>query len=97
MFSLPNEFLALLNAFRPLFSVSVWASAQILVMGSILCQGNRTVSSALRAVGLKNSSKFRNYHNVFSRASWSSLVAAKILFGLLILIFCFRGNYYAWY
>ena len=64
MFSLPNEFLIFLDAFRQLFSVSVWASAQILVMGSILCQGDRTVSSALRAVGLENSPQFRNYHNV---------------------------------
>jgi len=92
MFSLPNEFLTFLDAFRPLFSVSVWASAQTLVMGAVLCQGDRTVSSALRAVGLENSSKFRNYHNVLSRARWSSLAAAKILFGLLVLFFVPKGS-----
>ena len=59
MFSLPTEFLPFLEAFRQLFSVSVWASVQTLVMGAILCQGNRTVSSALRAVGLGDSPRFR--------------------------------------
>jgi hypothetical protein len=87
MFSLPSEFVIFLNAFGQLFSVSVWSSAQILVIGTILCQGNRTVSSALRAVGLEDSPKFRNYHNVLSRANWSSFAAAKILFGLLVIAF----------
>ncbi len=60
-------------------------------MGAILCQKDHTVSSALRAVGLENSPKFRNYHNVLSRASWSSLAAAKILLGLLVLFFIPKG------
>jgi len=87
MFSLPNEFLIFFDAFRYLFSVSVWYSAKTLVMGTILCQGNRTISSALRAIGLENSPNFRNYHNVLSRAHWSGLAAAKILFGLLVNVF----------
>ncbi len=87
MFSLPSEFLIFLNAFKQLFSKSVWNSAHILVMGTLLCQGNRTVSLALRTVGLENSRKFRNSHNVLSRAQWSSLAAAKILFGLLVIAF----------
>lgn len=91
MFSLPTEFLPFLEAFRHLFSVSVWTSVQTLLMGAILCQGNRTVSSALRAVGLENSPKYRNYHNVLSRARWSSLAAAKILLGLLVGLFVAEG------
>jgi|TARA_B100001167_G_C16756353_1_gene298930 hypothetical protein len=91
MFSLPTEFLPFLEAFRQLFSVSVWASVQTLVMGAILCQGNRTVSSALRVVGLGDSPRFRNYHNVLSRARWSSLATAKILFGLLVSLFAPSG------
>ena len=91
MLSLPNEFIIFLDAFRQLFSVSVWASVQTLVMGAVLCQGNRTVSSALRSVGLENDPKFRNYHNVLSRARWSSLAAAKILLGLLVCFFAPTG------
>ena len=87
MFSLPTEFVVLLDAFRPLFSPSVWQWAQTLVMGAILCQGNRTVASCLRAVGLGNTPDFCKYHNVLRRARWSGLAAAKILFGLLIRLF----------
>ena len=58
MFSLPNEFIIILVSFRKLFSASVWGWAQTLVMGAILCQGNRTVASCLRAVGLGNSPDF---------------------------------------
>ena len=87
MFSLPNEFVIFLDAFRPLFSPSVWRWAQTLVLGAILCQGNRTVASCLRAVGLGNTPDFCRYHNVLRRARWSGLAAAKILFGLLIVVF----------
>jgi len=87
MFSLPNEFVIFLESFRKLFSPSVWGWAQTLVMGAILCQGNRTVASCLRAVGLGNSPDFYNYHNVLRRAHWSGLAAAKILSGGLIVLF----------
>ena len=87
MFSLPNEFVIFLDAFSQLFSSSVWGRAQTLVMGAILCQGNRTVASCLRAVGLGNSPDFCNYHNVLRRARWSGLAAAKILLGRLIVLF----------
>ncbi|MBF0351761.1 MAG: transposase [SAR324 cluster bacterium] len=87
MFSLPNEFLIYLDAFRPVFSVPVRGLAQTLVMGTILCQGDRTVASALRSIGLENDPKFRNYHSVLSRDRWSSLSIAKILFGLIVRAF----------
>ena len=87
MFSLPNEFIIILESFRKLFSPSVRGRAQTLVMGAILCQGNRTVASCLRAVGLGNSPDFYNYHNVLRRAHWSGLAAAKILLGGLIVLF----------
>lgn len=91
MFSLPFEFSIFLDSFRQLFSSSVWANAQVLVMGTILCQGNRIVSSALQAVGLGEDPKYRNFHNVLSRARWSSLAAAKILLGLLLFFFIPSG------
>ncbi len=87
MFSLPNEFVIFLDALRPLFSPSVWRWAQTLVLGAILCQGNRTVASCLRAVGLGNTPDFCRDHHVLRRARWSGLAAAKILFGLLIVVF----------
>ena len=91
MFSLPIEFCIVSNSFRQLFSVPVWASAQTLIMGAMLCQGKRTVASALRSVGLEEGPHYRNNHNVLKRANWSGLAAAKILFGLLILTFVPKG------
>jgi len=45
--------------FAPLFSRRIWQHAQVLLMGAILAPGRRTVSSALRAMGLKtNTSGF---------------------------------------
>lgn len=85
MFTLPVEIVSVLEMFRPLFSVPVWGSAQTLVLGALLSQGSRTVSSCLRASGLQEEAHFCNYHRVLNRAKWSSLAAAKILFGALVL------------
>lgn len=86
MFTLPSEILTLLSAFGPLFSSSVWQSAQILITGCLLSQHSRTVTSSLRAVGLSDLKEFSKYHRVLSRAKWSNLAASQILFGLIVMI-----------
>ena len=50
----------------------------------ILAPGKRTVTSALRAVGLDNEKRFCRYHRVLSRAAWSSREASPLLLGLLV-------------
>jgi hypothetical protein len=85
MFTLPIEIVTVLEMFRPLFSVAVWASAQTLVLGALLTQGSRTVSSCLRATGLQEEQHFCKYHRVLNRAKWSPLAGAKILFGAIVL------------
>ena len=52
--------------------------------GAILAPGCRTVSSALRAMGLDQERRFHRYHRALSRASWSSLEAGRVLLGLLV-------------
>jgi hypothetical protein len=52
-------------------------------MGAILTPGRRTVSSALRAVGLCQQKQFHRYQRVLSHASWSSVKASRVLLGLL--------------
>lgn len=86
MFSLPQEIIIILSAFVPLFSSRVWCHAQILVIGSILCTGKRTVTSALRVMGLSKDEKFTNYHRVLNRAKWNTRQGAKILLGLIVLL-----------
>jgi hypothetical protein len=81
----------LLAPFAPLFSRRVWQNAQVLLMGAILAPGRRTVSSALRAMGLDQQKRFHRYHRVLSRASWSSRDVSRILLGSLVEAFVGEG------
>jgi hypothetical protein len=80
-----------LAPFAPLFSKSVWQHVQVLVAGAILAPGRRTVSSALRAMGLDQYKRFHRYHRVLSRARWSSREASRVLLGLLLETFVGEG------
>jgi hypothetical protein len=87
MRTLPATMIRLLAPFVPLFSKRVWQNAQVLLMGAILTPGRRTVSSALRAMGLDQHKRFHRYHRVLSHASWSSVKASRVLLGLLVEMF----------
>lgn len=63
----------------------------MLLVGSILAPGKRTVTSALRVMGRSNEVHFQNYHRVLSRAVWSSLAASRILLALLVSAFAPEG------
>lgn len=60
----------------------------MLVIGSLLTNGRRVVTAALRMVGLADKPSFNQYHHVLSRAVWSPLVLARTLLGLLLHTFC---------
>jgi hypothetical protein len=92
MHTLPTTMIRLLEPFAPLFSKSVFQHVQVLVAGAILAPGRRTVSSALRAMGLDQHKRFHRYHRVLSRASWSTLEASRILLGLLVEAFVPQGD-----
>jgi hypothetical protein len=81
---LPETILLVLAPFAPLFSQRVWLHAQVLLLGAMLTPGVRTVTAALRAMGLATERHFPNYHRVLNRASWSALRGSQILLGLLI-------------
>lgn len=73
--------------FAPLFSARVWRHVLVLVTGTLLTPGKRTVCAALRAMGLSGCKEFSRYHRVLSRARWSSLAVARVLLGLLVAVF----------
>jgi len=73
-----------LTHFAPVFSDRVWSHALVLVMGAILSPKQRTVTAALRVMGLSDEAHYGNYHRVLSRAVWSSLMLSRILLGLLV-------------
>lgn len=84
MITLPPEMMIILTHFAPEFSERVWDWAQILVAGAILAPGKRTVTSALRVMGLSKEQQFQNYHRVLNRAKWSALKVSRILLGLIV-------------
>ena len=61
------------------------------MVGAILSRVERTVTAALRVMGLNGEKHFQNYHRVLNRAVWSSLEASHILLGLLISAFVSSG------
>src|ERR671914_2794508 len=91
MRALPPKMVQVLTPFVPLFSKRIWQHAQLLLVGAILAPGRRTVSSALRAMGLDQGKRFHRYHRVLSRARWSSLEASRVLLGLLLEAFVGEG------
>ncbi len=72
MMIIPKEFSVQISAFAPLFERKVFRHATILLMGSLLVVGRRTVCSALRAMGLEQEKQFHKYHRVLSQAKWSA-------------------------
>src|ERR1035441_3917545 len=89
--TLPPELASILLAFCPLFSCRVWKSAHVLFIGAILAPGKRTVSSALRVMGLGDEQHFQNYHRVLNRAAWSCRKASLILVRMLVAAFAPEG------
>ncbi len=83
MLTLPFALTNLIVGFAPLFSKPVWKHVQVLLGGAMLAPGKRTVTSALRVMGLSREKHFQTYHRVLNRARWSSLSASRILLGLL--------------
>jgi len=91
MLPLPNEIIALLIAFAPLFSRPVFGYVQVLLVGAILTPGQHTVANVLRVMGLQQTPRFQNYHRVLNRAKWNSRKAARVLLGLLVAAFAPLG------
>jgi hypothetical protein len=89
--TLPVELAFIILAFRPLFSQRVWDSAYLLLMGAILAPSKRTVTSALRIMGLAEERHFQNYHRTLNRAVWSCRHAGLILLRMLLTTFVPSG------
>ena len=84
MLTLPDAIISLLNPFAPMFQARTWSKVQVLLIGAILATRKRTVTSALRVMGLSDDTSFARYHHVLNRAGWSPLRLAHCLLLLLI-------------
>jgi DDE superfamily endonuclease len=81
---LPDAIILVLAPFAPRFSHRVWLHAQVLLLGAMLAPGPRTVTAALRVMGLALERRFTNDHRVLNRTNWSARHGSRILLGLLI-------------
>jgi hypothetical protein len=81
---LPEAIRRVLAPFAPLFADHVWRPAHVLWLGASLTPGPRTVTAALRVMGLGMERHFTHDHRVLNRASWSARQGSRILLGWLI-------------
>jgi hypothetical protein len=81
---LPASIIPTLLPFASLFTAPTWRHVQVLLTGTLLAQGPRTVAAALRVMGLAHEPRFERYHRVLSRGRWSGVQGSQILLGLLI-------------
>lgn len=89
MLNLPPIVIELFNPFAPVFhGATTWEKAKTLVIGAILTPGQRTVTTALRVMGLSEETSFAQYHQVLNRAIWSPLAVSRILLGLVVSTLC---------
>ncbi len=91
MLTLPAAIVAVLLPFGTLFTNPTWQKAQLLLVGTILTTGQRTVAAALRVMGRSDQDDYSRYHEVLNRAVWSPREAARILL-LLLLQYFDRGD-----
>jgi hypothetical protein len=89
---LPAEIILVLSHFAPAFTQPTYQKAIVLVMGTILAKGRRTVASALRAMGKEQEAGWSKYHQVLNRAQWSELEVSQLLLQLIVSTFVSAGT-----
>ena len=89
--TLPKAYVSLMQAFAPHFSNCIWEHARVLLLGTILAPGRRTVTAVLRIMGLSEERQFQTYHRVLNRAVWSSWALSRTLLKLLVQTFVPKG------
>lgn len=87
MLNLPPTIMTVLVPFAPVFQAKTWRKVPVLLIGTILAPGKRTVTAALRVMGLKDEKHYAQYHHILNRAAWSPLSMAECLLMLLVKTF----------
>jgi len=75
----PPILVSWLAVFSSCFTAPVWQHVQVLVAGAVLAPGKRTVTQALRVMGLAEQPGFGRYHEVLNRARWNAREVARRL------------------
>lgn len=90
--SLPTPIIQVLQHFRPAFTRPTWDKALVLLAGTLLARGRRTVTAALKQMGLHDEADYTLFHQVLNRASWSCLTLSRLLLRLLVNTFVQAGG-----
>lgn len=86
------EIIQLLSVFSVAFTVPTFAKVLVLIFGTILAPGRRTVTAGLRMMGLGADPHYSKYHRVLNRDCWSPWLVSKILLNLILRIFLSSGG-----
>ena len=84
MSDLPRTIISVLSHFASLFSRPVFCHVKTMFSAHIISKGRRCVTDLLRSASLTTVKNFSKYHDVFSKAKWSTFSGAKILFFQLL-------------
>ena len=87
MHSPSPEIIQLIAVFSVAFTAPTFKKVMVLIFGTILAPGRRTVTAALRMMGLGADPNYSKYHGVLNRDRWSPWVVSRILLGLILLFF----------
>src|SRR4051795_3295473 len=82
--SVPAVLAAWMQPFGCFFTPAVWRHVLVLVAGGVLAPGRRTVTAALRGMGLGHGAGVGAYHRVLGLGRWSSRAVAHRLLLLLV-------------
>jgi hypothetical protein len=67
--SLSEPMMSVLCEFESAFSQPTWSKVQVLILGTLLACGRRTVTAALRQMGLHEASNVSLYHHGLAAAA----------------------------
>jgi len=87
----PDVLARWLLPFAGAFTVPTWRSVLVLVSGTLLAPGRRTVTTALSILGLREIATFTTFHRVLNRNRWSGRWLARQLLHQLVEAFVPRG------
>lgn len=79
------------NMFKSVTPLGQLKAIMVLAVGAILAPARRTVTAALRVMGLEHDARFQNYHRVLNRARWCTRSAGWILLSFLLRAFAPEG------
>ena len=83
----PARLAGWMQPFSAGFTAPIWQRVLVLIVGTILSPGRRTIEAALRVTGLDQDPHFTNYHRVLNRNRWCSRWLARHLLRLLVAAF----------